>query len=295
LTVSANFEVDLHLHTTFSDGTLTPTRLVDLCASRGLKNIAISDHDSTEGLSEALKAAEAHPELTIIPAIELSTDIPGSEIHMLGYFIDREDPELQATLSRFRDGRFNRGRLMVEKLSEVGVEISWERVQKLSDGGSIGRPHVAQAMVEAGYVKFPKEAFDRYLGRDGIAYVERPKLTPEGAVAMLVQNGALPVMAHPTYSEVKSSRGGVVDLRDTLSALKGEGLVGMEVFYGDYTEDQVIYLKGLADDLDLIPCGGSDYHASGNPGEPEPGTVGPPISTIERLTALKQETAGRPD
>jgi hypothetical protein len=287
------FEVDLHLHTTFSDGRLTPTELVDLCASRGLKHIAISDHDSTEGLSEAMEAAKSHPDLTIIPAIELSTDIPGSEIHMLGYFIDPTDPDLQATLTRFRDGRFNRGRLMVDRLREAGIEVSWERVQELSDGGAIGRPHVAQAMVEAGYIQYPKEAFDRYIGRDGVAYVERPKLTPEGAVEMIVKNGALPVMAHPTYSEVKSSRGAVKNLRDTLTELKAEGLVGMEVFYGDYTEEQVIYLKGLADDFDLVPCGGSDYHASGNPGEPEPGRVGPPVSTVERLVGLNRDVASR--
>ncbi|MAF52258.1 MAG: PHP domain-containing protein [SAR202 cluster bacterium] len=287
------FEVDLHLHTTFSDGRLTPSQLVDLCASRGLKHIAVSDHDSMEGLAEALEAAESHPDLTIIPAIELSTDIPGSEIHMLGYFIDPTDDDLQATLTRFRDGRFNRGRLMVERLQEAGIEVSWERVQELSGGGAIGRPHVAQAMVEAGYIQYPKEAFDRYIGRDGIAYVERPKLTPEGAVDMIVRNGALPVMAHPTYSEVKSARGAVKNLRDTLTELKAAGLVGMEVFYGDYTEEQVIYLKGLADDFDLVPCGGSDYHASGNPGEPEPGSVGPPVSTVERLAGLKRDLAGQ--
>ena len=285
------FEVDLHLHTTFSDGTLPPSQLVDLCASRGLNYIAISDHDSTEGLSEAMEAAESHPDLTVIPAIELSTDTTGSEIHVLGYFIDPEDPDLQSTLTRFRDGRFNRGRLMVERLRDAGVDISWERVQEISGGGAIGRPHIAQAMVEGGYVEFPKDAFDRYLGRNGAAYVERPKLTPVGAVAMIIRNGALPVMAHPTYSEVKSERGGVMQLRDTLAQLKAAGLVGMEVFYGDYTEEQVAYLKGLADDLELVPCGGSDYHASGNPGEPEPGTVGPPVSTVEKLIGLKRASA----
>ena len=282
-------EVDLHLHTTFSDGTLTPTELVNLCASRGLKVIAVSDHDSTEGLPEAMAAAEAHPDLTIIPAIELSTDIPGSEIHVLGYFIDTSDQDFQNTLEGFRKGRHNRGELMVEKLNSLGLNISWERVQEISDGGAIGRPHIAQAMVEAGYIEFPKQAFDRYIGRNGSAYVERPKLTPEDAVGLLVKNGALPVMAHPTYSQTKSDRGDVASLRKTVENLRERGLEGMEVFYGDYTPDQVSYLKEIADDIGIVPCGGSDYHASGNPGEPQPGTVGPPMSTVERLRAVKSE------
>ena len=132
-------EVDLHLHTTFSDGRLTPTQLVNLCAERGLKVICISDHDSNEGLPEAFEAAKAHPQLTIIPGIELSTDVEGGEIHVLGYFVDYKAPEFQAILQRFREGRENRGQRMVEKLNEMGLNISWERVQEISDGGAIGR------------------------------------------------------------------------------------------------------------------------------------------------------------
>lgn len=280
-------EVDLHLHTTFSDGTLTPTQLVTLCAERGLKTICISDHDTTNGLPEAFEAAAAYPDVTVIPGIELSTDVPGSEIHILGYFVDHTDASLQAILEEFRDGREDRGRKMVENLNELGLAISWERVQQIAGDASIGRPHIAQALVEAGYVKYPRDAFDEYIGRNGSAYVERPKLLPEDAVRLLVDHGALPVMAHPTYSESKSDRDGVSSLPEILSGLRAAGLVGMEVYYGDYTPEQVEWLRGLADDFDLIPCGGSDYHALGNPGEPEPGTVGPPMSSVESLYALK--------
>ena len=276
-------EVDLHLHTRASDGTLTPTELVNLCASRGLKTIAISDHDSTEGLIEAFAAADKHADLDIIPAIELSTDVPGSEIHILGYFVDTEDSEFQATLKRFREGRYDRGRTMVERLNDLGYDITWPRVQEIAGDASIGRPHVASAMVEAGYFRYPSEVFDSLIGRQGPAYVERAKLTPEDAVGLLLRNGAAPVMAHPTYSRVKSDRGDVQSLHETVAGLKLHGLAGVEVFYGDYTPEQVSYLKRIADDLDLIPCGGSDYHCSGNPGESEPGTVGPPKSTVERL------------
>lgn len=276
-------EVDLHLHTQASDGNLSPAELVNLCAERGLKIIAVSDHDSTEGLPEAYDAARRHNGLEIIPAIELSTDVPGSEIHILGYFIDTSDAEFQQTLTRFREGRYERGRLMVEKLVELDYSISWERVREIAGDAAIGRPHIASALVEAGYFKYSKDVFDSLIGRNGPAYVERAKLTPEDAVRMLRENGAIPVMAHPTYSAVKSDRGDVQSLEETLAGLQKHGLEGMEVFYGDYTPKQVAYLKGIADNLGLIPCGGSDYHCSGNPGEPEPGSVGPPMETVERL------------
>ena len=159
-------EVDLHLHTTASDGTLTPTQLVELCARRGLKTIAISDHDSTEGLAEASATAEAIADLRIIPAIELSTDVPGSEIHVLGYFIDTSEQGFQETLSRFREGRYDRGRAMVERLNSMGYTIEWSRVQQIAGDASIGRPHIASAMVEAGYFKYPNQVFDK-LNREG--------------------------------------------------------------------------------------------------------------------------------
>lgn len=284
-------QVDLHLHTTASDGTLTPSALVNLCAERGLKVIAVSDHDSTEGLREAQAAAAAHPDMEIIPAIELSTDIPGSEIHVLGYFIDMSDPDFQRTLAGFREGRGERGRGMVKKLNELGYEIAWGRVQEIAGDASIGRPHIAAALVEAGYFKYPNQAFDNLIGRKGAAYVERPKLTPEDAVRLLRDNGAVPVMAHPTYSQVKTDRGEVRELGDTLAGLKENGLMGMEVFYGDYTPEQVRRLKGIADELGIIPCGGSDFHNSGNPGEPQPGSVGPPMETVERLRDARRRIA----
>ena len=256
-------QVDLHLHTRASDGTLTPTELVELCASRGLKTIAISDHDSTEGLTEAFAAAESIPDLRIIPAIELSTDVPGSEIHILGYFIDTADSHFQDTLARFREGRFDRGRSMVKRLNSMGYAIEWIRVQQIAGDASIGRPHIASAMVEAGYFKYPNQVFDELIGREGPAYVERMKLTPEDAIVMLLRNGAVPVMAHPTYSQIKSSRGEVQELDDTVRHMKEHGLAGVEVYYGDYTPEQVADLKRIADEFDLIPCGGSDYHCSG--------------------------------
>ena len=286
-------QADLHLHTTFSDGRLTPTQLVELCADRGIRYAAVTDHDSTEGIGEALEAARRFRDLEIIVGVELSTDVQDSEIHLLGYFVDHEDDELQGTLSAFRDGREGRARKMVERLDEMGLPVPWERVEELSGGGAIGRPHIAQAMVEAGYIRYPKDAFDKYLGRNGPAYVERARLTPAEAVRMVVSNGAVPVMAHPTFSVPRMDDEGVAELRRILVELRGEGLAGMEAYYGVYEPDTVALLKSMADELGLIPCGGSDYHASGNPGEARPGDVGPPVSSVEALRAAKADLVGR--
>ncbi len=274
--------VDLHLHTTASDGRLTPTELVQLVARRGLKVVALTDHDSTEGLDEAFEAARAFPELTIIPGIELSTDVPGAEIHILAYFIQYRDARLQETLQKFRVGRVERARRMVEKLRKLGVEIEWQRVQEIAGEGAVGRPHIALAMVEKGYISQTHEAFDRYIGRNGPAYVEREKLTHQEAVSLIKQWGGVAVLAHPAW---------VSNLNDTLEELKAVGLVGMEVFYAQYSPETIQELADIAKRHGLLPCGGSDYHALGNPGEPLPGTMGPPPEVVERLEKLAMERA----
>ena len=272
--------VDLHLHTTASDGRLTPTQLVELVVSRGLRVISISDHDSTEGLAEAFQVARSYPELTLIPGIELSTDIPRNEIHLLGYYIDYSDGGFQDTLREFRRAREERAQRMVEKLDHLGVHVEWNRVRLLAGEGAVGRPHIAQAMVEKGYVTYPQEAFATYIGRNGPAYAERPKLTPQEAVHMVVDVGGLPVMAHPA---------GVLELDDVVASLKSEGLVGMEVHYAEYSADVRQRLLEVAKRHALLPCGGSDYHAFGSPGEPQPGDLGPPLEVAHELMRLARE------
>jgi len=274
--------IDLHLHTTASDGRLSPTELIQLVADQGLRQVSISDHDSTEGLEEAFLAARQFTDLRVIPGIELSTDVPGDEIHMLGYFIQYEDEEFQQVLKRFRRGRVDRAREMVEKLAALGLPLEWERVQAIAGDGSVGRPHIALAMVEAGYCKEPKDAFPEYLGRNGLAYAERVKLTPEEAVEMLLKVGGVPVLAHPAY---------LSDLESRLPELKAAGLVGMEVYYSKFDPDTIKHLQDLADQYDLIPSGGSDYHGLGNAGEPLPGSMGPPASTVERLEEAAERVA----
>ena len=274
--------VDLHLHTTASDGRLSPTELVRLVASRGLEQVSISDHDTTEGLAEAYRAAEEFPKLRIIPGIELSTDIPGDEIHMLGYFIRYEDEEFQEVLRQFRAGRLERGLMMVEKLASLGVHVEWERVLEIAGDGAVGRPHIALALVENGYCNEPRDAFTEYLGRNGLAYVEREKVTPEEAVRTLTRVGGVPVLAHPAYLK---------NMETSIAKLKAVGLLGLEVHYAQFDADTIRKLERLAAQYDLIPCGGSDYHGLGNSGEPLPGTLGPPLSTVERLEEAASKLA----
>ena len=241
-------EVDLHMHTLASDGRLTPSELIGLVAQTGLKVVSISDHDSTEGLLEAYETAKSHPDLTIIPGIELSTDIPGDEIHMLGYFMNYKDESFQHTLSIFREGRLERGRLMVEKLATLGIHIEWERVKEIAGEGSVGRPHIALAMVEKGYFKEPKGPFAEYLGRNGKAYVERAKMTPAEGVEILTNVGGVAVLAHPAslseldykVAELKEAGlQGILSYTEIIMGLPGETLEsfkkGLEIIMSDKT------------------------------------------------------------
>ena len=272
--------IDLHLHTLASDGRLTPTELIQMVVKNGLKTISVTDHDSTEGLVEAYEAAKEFPDLRIIPGIEMSADIPGDEVHVLGYFLDYHDEEFQAQLTEFRMGRVGRAQVMVAKLDSLGKPVEWERVMHFAGDGTVGRPHIALAMVEAGYFKEPKEAFEEYLGNDGLAYYDRPKLAPAAGVEMIKKVGGVPVLAHPTFMN---------DMEAGIANLKKVGLMGMEVYYAQYDDDTVRHLARLAKEYDLIPCGGSDYHGMGNSGEPLPGTLGPPEETI----ALLEEAAAK--
>ena len=274
--------VDLHLHTTASDGRLSPTQLVALLAKQRVQVAAITDHDSTEGLAEASSAAESFPNLTIIPGIELSADLPGNEIHVLGYFIQYDDVQFQKTLTNFRQGRRKRAQQMVQKLGELGVKIEWERVQELAGDGAVGRPHIAQAMVEKGYIKAVQEAFVTYLGRNGSAYVERERLSPEDSLGLIRRYGGVPVLAHPTY---------IKNPEEIIERLKEVGLLGMEAYYAKYSNEEIKELVDMAHRYNLLPCGGSDYHAFGTPGEPLPGEMGPPLEVVERLKELALDSS----
>ncbi len=271
---------DLHTHSSFSDGVLTPTQLVDLAHGNGVRLMALTDHDTTEGLPEAYEAAARYPDFTLIPGIEMSTDVPGNEVHILGHFIDWANEPFQETLARLRESRLGRARKMVEKLRRLGMPIAWERVQEIASAGAVGRPHIARALVEAGHVASVNEAFDRYLSRNGPAYVERERLTPRQVVETLLRVGGLATLAHPRDLE---------GLAGLLAELKDAGLVGMEVYYQDYGPAEIKRLHTLADKFGLLPLGGSDYHGLGGPQQREPGDIPLPNEPAERLLALARE------
>jgi predicted metal-dependent phosphoesterase TrpH len=276
--------VDLHVHSNVSDGKLTPPELVHKAAGLGLRVISLTDHDAVDGITPALEAAAAFPDLLVIPGVEISTDLPDGEAHILGYYIDYADPELAAALERFRNSRQTRARRMVEKLAGLGIDIDWQRVREIAGEGSIGRPHVARAMLEKGYIAAFEEAFDKYIGHGGPAYVERDKMTPEEAAALVVRAGGLPVLAHPFT---------VADPEAMVLRLKPAGLVGIEAYYKDNPPEQTRASLDLADKYGLIATGGSDYHGI-DASEVGLGGVEVPMEAVEQLTALAGARTGRP-
>ena len=189
-------KIDLHIHTTASDGRFSPEEIVKKAARLGLTIIAISDHDTVDGIALALAAARAFPQLRIIPGVEISTDVSSGEVHMLGYFIDYTHEELLQKLENMRNSRQIRGQKMIKKLSGLGMAVEWERVLEIAGDGSVGRPHIAQAMLEKRYISTIKEAFSKYLAWGRPAYVKRDKLTPSEAMALILRASGLPVLAH---------------------------------------------------------------------------------------------------
>jgi len=274
---------DFHTHSTASDGVLTPTQLVDLAATNGVIYHALTDHDSTEGIAEARAASAKHEEHVLIPGVEMGTDIEGAEVHMLGLYLSPEDADLQGLLAGLREGRLGRGEGIVRKLRGMGMMIEWARVQEIADGASVGRPHIAQALLEKGYVGTIAEAFDKYISRNGPAYVERDKMTPPEAVACIVGHGGLACIAHPAEG---------LDLETLLPQLKAAGMQAMEVYYKNYDAGTIERLRHLAERFELIPLGGSDYHGI-HGDEVGPGNIPLPDSSIERLLEAARRLPNR--
>jgi len=244
----------------------------------GLTVIALADHDTVSGIAPAQVAAKAFPWLIVIPCVEISTDVPEGEVHVLGYFIDYTDPELKATLVRMRGSRRERAQKIITKLGNLGIRIEWQRVQEIAGRGSVGRPHIAQAMLEKGYIASIKEAFTKYISRGGPAYVEWKKRTPREAVGLILRTNGLPVLAHP----FTAGR----DPEPLIVGLKESGLVGIEAYYNSYTADEINRLVSLANKYSLIVTGGSDYHGLDESTETMIGGADVPMEAAEQLIAL---------
>ncbi len=271
-------KIDLHTHTTASDGALTPTELVQRAAQVGIAVLSITDHDTLAGLDEAQQAAGRYG-IRLVPGVEFGIDVKGAEVHMLGYLFDPQYPPLLDRLAELREGRIHRGRRMVELLAKLGIHIRWERVEQIAAGASVGRPHVGQALVEAGYARTIDEAFDKYLARGRPAYVERTQLTIEQCIELVHEAGGVAVLAHPTW---------VGDVEGMLPGLVKAGLDGIETYYGLYDQPTVAWLEGLAGQYGLVPTGGSDFHGLETLTHADLGSVDVPPQCLAELERRAQ-------
>ena len=249
--------IDLHTHSTASDGKLYPAELMRHAQAVGIEVIALTDHDTLSGLEEASEEA-ARIGVELIPGVEISAENKPGTLHMLGYYVDSSDAELMETLSWLRGGRDDRNHIILSKLAELGCPLEWDEVAALAGGESMGRPHIATAMVNRGYVSSFNDAFDRYLGKGAAAYTDRDKMTPEIAIKCIRSAGGLPVLAHPQTLSLSDD-----ELSDLLSRLTSMGLAGVEVYYYSHSEEETALYTSLARRYGLIVTGGSDFHGPG--------------------------------
>jgi predicted metal-dependent phosphoesterase TrpH len=245
---------DLHSHSNRSDGTLRPAEVIVLAAQRDLAGVALTDHDTFDGLREAATTAD-ELDLEFVPGIEFSAEHDGASLHILGYWVDPDDRAIEAELLRLTATRFRRGEMIVEKLHELGFDVSLERVLELAGGEAIARPHIAQAMVEAGIVADEKEAFDRYISDEGLAYVPKHALPPMEALRLIGEAGGVCVLAHPGMW-----RGNDTVPDELIEQMAAGGMVGLEVRHPDHDEEMRDKYAAMAERLDLVATAASDCH-----------------------------------
>jgi len=250
--------IDLHTHSTASDGTLTPTELMRAAKKAGLAAIALTDHDTFAGLPEAREEA-SRQDIELVPGCELSLEFAGLPTHMLALFVDECPGALSTELARLREARTRRNVLMLDKLHTVGVHLDPEDVRSRA-AGVVGRPHIAQAMLAAGVVRTFEEAFQRFLGQGGMAYIPKEKLTPDAAIRAVHADGGLAILAHPYLLTQNPTR-----LEALLTELKGQGMDGVEVFYTEHSDKYTELVATLAEKLGLLKSGGSDFHGTVKP------------------------------
>ncbi len=270
---------DLHTHTHYSDGTDSPRRVVELAKAAGLSALAITDHDILDGYPEARTVAQELG-IELIPGLEMSASSAGREVHMLGFFVDLDHAPFQARLAEQRSRRVQRIHEMVAALQKMGLTITAEEVFALSPNGTVGRPHVAQALLQRGYVTTLREAFERYIGNSNPAFVPGSPLNPKTAIQAILEAGGIPVLAHPVY------------LKDDqfIAQLAREGLAGLEVYHSSHTLEVIHRYERLADQLGLLKTGGSDYHGSTKEGTPI-GSTTIPYALVEALKEWKRSHA----
>lgn len=271
--------VDLHMHTTASDGLCTPTEVVQMAHKLELAAIAITDHDTVAGIEEAQFMAEKL-HLEVVPGVEISTREQGKEIHVLGYFIDVQDKSFTAFLSRQRNVRQQRNEMVIEKLRSLGIAITMDEVLRKKKSKTrqinVGRPHIAEVLIDKGVVRSMDEAFEKYLGEGGMAYSTPPRITPAEAIKHIREAGGVPVLAHP----------GLYGDDQLVEKIIQEGLVGIEVYHPDHTQRMERIYQQLAKKHNLIITGGSDFHGE-REGVMYHGAIGSRRVAYNQLQALK--------
>ena len=278
--VSRKGNVDLHIHTTASDGEYAPREVVRIAHELGLKAIAITDHDSISGLDEALSAGKEYG-LEVIPGVEISVDYKG-EMHILGYYVDLHDYDLAQMLEYMRTSRERRNRKIVEKLSEIGIHIEYDEL-KAKHGETVGKPHIAQKIIEKGFAKDVHEAIQNYLIEGKPAYVPREKVSPKDAIFRISASGGVPVLAHPYFLCPNKEK-----VHDTIRILAKVGISGLEVFYQGYGPEEILPLSELCDELGLVKTGGTDFHGPKTTPGINMGSINVPYETVEKLKERAQ-------
>jgi hypothetical protein len=277
--------VDLHLHTTASDGVRSPSNLVNYAKEKGLQAIAITDHDTIEGLEEAMAEGRGI-NLEVIPGIEISAEYSPGSMHLLGYFLDIHHPLLNERLAYLQKARAERNPKIVEGLNRLGIKVTYEDVIKASGGGQVGRPHFAQVLLERGYVRSIQEAFERFLKKGAPAYHDKFRFKAEEAIHFIQEASGVAVIGHPNTLGAN----GVSELDALLSQLVKEGLKGIEVYYPEHSPAEVATYKFLAEKYGLVMTGGTDYHGiEGNNLEVGVGrgNMKLPYSMVEALKAAR--------
>lgn len=278
--------IDLHLHTTYSDGSLPPAEVVALAHQAGVSALAITDHDIMDGLPEATDAGRRLG-IEVIPGIELSSRYADGELHILGYFLNAQDPVLGERLAQVRANRHARNPQIIAKLNELGLAITYEEVRALAGTDAVGRPHIARVLMNKRHVTSAKEAFDRYLAAGKPAYVPRVLPDPVEAITWIREAGGVPVLAHPLWIPEKTET-----LHALCRRLKDAGLMGIEVHYSTHKPWQTTQFLELARQLDLLVTGGSDFHGVTKP-DIEVGTGRGDLRVPERLLEPLRQAAAR--
>lgn len=253
-----NKYIDLHTHSTSSDGSMSPEEVVRHAAQKGLAAIAVTDHDTVEGIEEALAAGE-EAGIEVIPGLEISVDFK-PEMHILGYFFNGTHQNIRGTLADLRAGRERRNVKIIDKLNEMGMDITMEEARAIAFRGIVGRPHIARALMNKGYVGSIHDAFDRYLCSGCPAYFRREELSPEDGIREILKAGGIPVLAHPIYLERSLSK-----LDELLSHLVRLGIRGIEAYYAENSVEDTGNLLRLAIKHNLLVTGGSDFHGTYKP------------------------------